>query len=148
MSSSEGADAGQSEPLRRQVEKRTGQRVEEQLLDGGYLNLQEIERAERESVKLYVPAKVPKNPKKRKSPDEPRRGDSPALRAWRQRMGSDAGQALYQLRAATIETINADLKCHRGLQRLTVRTLDKMRCAVLWSALAYNLLHFGSALLS
>jgi transposase len=146
--SSEGADAGQSEPLRRQVEERTGQRVDEQLLDGGYLNLQEVERAEQDAVKLYVPAKVPKNPEKRKSPYAPRRGDSPALREWRQRMDSEAGQAIYKLRAATIETINADLKCHRGLRRLTIRSLDKVRCAVLWSALAYNLLHFGSALLS
>jgi transposase len=145
--SSQGADAGQSEPLRRQVEKRTGQKVKEQLLDGGYLNLREIERAEQEKVVLYVPAKVPKNPKKRKSPYEPRQGDSPAIRAWRQRMGSEAGKVIYKQRAATIETVNADLKCYRGLQRLTVRGLDKVRCVVLWSALAYNLLHFGTALL-
>jgi len=144
--SSEGADAGQSEPLRRQVERRTGQTVKEQLLDGGYLNLEEIERAEQEQVTLYVPAKVPKNPAKRKHPYEPRKGDRPAIRAWRQRMGSEAGRAIYKLRAATIETINADLKCYRGLQQLTVRGLDKVRCVVLWSALAYNLLHFGLAL--
>ncbi len=145
--SCEGSDAGHSEPLRRQVEARTGQRVKEQLLDGGYLNLKEIERAEQEQVTLYVPAKVPKNPQKRKHPYEPRRGDSAAVRSWRQRMGSEAGQSIYKLRASSIETINADLKSYRGLHRLSVRGLAKVRCVVLWSALAYNLLHFGTALL-
>jgi transposase len=145
--SSEGSDAGHSEPLRRQVEARTGQKVKEQLLDGGYLNLKEIERAEQAQVTLYVPAKVPKNPQKRKHPYEPRRGDSAAVRAWRQRMGSEAGQSIYKLRASSIETVNADLKCYRGLHRLSVRGLAKVRSVVLWSALAYNLLHFGTALL-
>jgi hypothetical protein len=144
----EGSDAGQSEPLRQQVEQRTGKRVSEHLLDGGYLNLQEVERAEQEGVTLYIPAKVPKNSEKRKNPYDPRPGDSPAIQAWRQRMGSEAGQAIYKLRAATSETVNADLKSYRGLRQLTVRNLDKVRCAVLWSALAYNLLHFGHALLS
>jgi transposase len=146
--SSEGADAGQSEPLRRQVEARTGQSVKEQLLDGGYLNLQEIERAEQEKVTLYVPAKVAKNPQKRKTPYEPRSTDTPGLQAWRQRMASEEGQGIYKLRAATSETVNADLKGHRGLGLLTVRGLGKVRCVVLWSALAYNLLHFGTALLA
>jgi transposase len=144
--SREGVDAGQSEPLRQQVEKRTGQKVREQLLDGGYLNLAEIERAEQQGVTLYVPPKVPKDPKKRQSPYDPRPTDSPVLVAWRQRMGSEEGQAIYKLRAATSETVNADLKCYRGLHQLTVRGLAKIRCVALWSALAYNLLHFASAL--
>jgi transposase len=145
--SSQGADAGLSEPLRRQVEQRSGKKVREHLLDGGYLNLQEIERAEQEQVTLYVPAKLPKNPDKRAHPYAPRPGDSAAIRAWRQRMSSEQGQAVYKLRAATSETANADLKCHRGLGPLRVRGLKKIRCVALWSALAYNLLHFSAALL-
>ncbi len=62
-------------------------------------------------------------------------------------MGSEAGQSIYKLRASSIETINADLKSYRGLHRLSVRGLAKVRCVVLWSALAYNLLHFGTSLL-
>lgn len=88
----------------------------------------------------------PKNPQQRSSPYEPRPTDSPAVVAWRQRMKSEEGQAIYKLRAATSETINADLKCHRGLGQLTVRGLEKIRCVALWSALAYNLLHFAKAL--
>lgn len=144
--SNRGVDTGQSEPMRRQVERRTGEQVREQLLDGGYLSFEEIEHAEQEEVTLYVPPKPVRNRAKRKDPYQPRYGDSPAVAAWRQRMGSEEGQQIYQLRGQTSETINADLKTHRGLDRLTVRGTDKIRCVALWAALAYNLLHFGRAL--
>ncbi|HEX3128133.1 MAG TPA: IS1182 family transposase [Thermoanaerobaculia bacterium] len=144
--STRGVDTGQSEPMRQQVEQRSGHKVGEHLLDGGYLNLEEIERCE-PKVTLYVPPKPPKNGEKRSNPYEPRPQDSPVLAAWRRRMGSTQGKEIYKLRASTSETVNADLKSYRGLGRLTVRGLEKVRCVVLWSALAYNLLHFGSTLL-
>jgi hypothetical protein len=34
------------------------------------------------------------------------------------------------------------------LGRVSVRGLAKLRCVVLWSALAYNLMHFATALLT
>jgi transposase len=144
--STRGVDTGHSEPMRQQVEQRSGHKVREHLLDGGYLNLEEIERSEPE-VTLYVPPKPPKNGEKRSNPYEPRPQDSPAVAAWRRRMGSAQGKEIYKLRASTSETVNADLKSYRGLGRLTVRGLEKVRCVVLWSVLAYNLLHFGSTLL-
>lgn len=144
---SEGVDTGLSEPMRRQVEARTGKKVHEHLVDGGYLSLQEIERATAEGVSMYVPPKPPRNRARRRSGCEPKPEDSPALAAWRQRMGSEKGQATYRLRAATSETVNADLKTFRGLGPFTVRGLRKIHCVALWSALAYNLMHFGTALL-
>jgi hypothetical protein len=143
--SNRGVDTGQSEPMRQQVEQRTGEAVREHLMDGGYLNFAEINQAEQEGVTLRVPPKPPRNRDKRKSPYEPRPGDTPAVAAWRERMGSEEGQAIYKLRGQTSETINADLKTHRGLDGLTVRGIEKIRCAVLWAALGYNLLHFGRA---
>ena len=62
-------------------------------------------------------------------------------------MAGDAAKTIYKERAATIETVNADLKQHRGLVQLTVRGLAKAKCIALWCALAYNLMHFGPALL-
>jgi transposase len=140
-----GTDSGQAEPMRLQVEKRTGFKVKEQLLDGGYLRLEEIDQAPAAGVTLYVPPKPPRNARTRQSAYEPRRADSPAQAAWRIRMGSEAGKRIYALRAATSETVNADLKTYRGLSRLLVRGMRKVRCVALWSALAYNLLHFTSA---
>lgn len=146
--SSSGVDTGQSEPMREQVERRSGQKVSEHLMDGGYLTLDDIEQAAEQEVRVYVPPKPPRNRQRRASAYEPRPGDSPAVAAWRQRMGSEQSKAIYKLRGATSETVNADLKTHRGLRQLTVRGLDKIRCAVLWSVLAYNLMHHGAALLA
>jgi transposase len=141
-----GVDTGQAEPMRRQVERRTGQKVHEHLMDGGYLVLDEVERAGQEGVSLFVPPKPPRNRDKRGSEYEPRPGDSDAVKAWRARMGSEAGKEIYKQRAATSETVNADAKAHRGLTRLSVRGLDKARCVALWFALAYNVMHFAKEL--
>jgi hypothetical protein len=51
----------------------------------------------------------------------------------------------YRLRAAVAETTNADLKTKRGLNTLSVRGLSKVKCVVLWSAMAYNVLKLIAA---
>lgn len=142
----QGTDGGLSEPMREQVERRTGLKVEAHLLDGGYLRNEDVERAEAQGVTLFMPPKPPRNKDQRPDAYAPVPGESPALAAWRQRMGTDEGRAVYKQRAATVETINADAKAHRGLDRLRVRGLKKIKCVALWFALAYNLLHFAAAL--
>ena len=145
----QGTDNHLAEPMRQQVEARTGLKVEEHLIDGGYLVKQDIERAaEEEDVTLFVPPKPPRNKEKRGSQYEPMPGESPTLTDWRARMGSEEGQAIYRQRAATSETVNADFKTHRGLDRLRVRGLKKAKCVALWLALAYNAMHFAAALIA
>ena len=145
----EGSDgAGLSEPMRRQVETRSGRKVQEHLLDGGYLRTEDLERAHAEDVALFVPPKPARKADRRGCELEPRPGDSEAVRAWKERMHSDDGQEIYKERASTSETVNADVRCHRGLGPLAVRGLKKVRCVVLWIALAYNVMHFGAALLA
>ena len=147
--SAEGSDsAGLSAPMRQQVEERSGGKVKQHLLDGGYLRTQDIEQADPAGVELFVPAKPARHPQKRGHELEARRGDSEAVRRWKQRMASAEGKAIYQQRAATSETVNADLRTYRGLGQITVRGLSKVKCVALWCALAYNILHFGAALLS
>ena len=63
-------------------------------------------------------------------------------------MAAAEAKAIYKERASTSETVNADLRTYRGLGPFLVRGLSKVRCVVLWSALAYNLMHFGQVLLS
>jgi transposase len=143
----QGSDHHLSEPMRKQVEERTGQKVHEQLVDGCYLVKEEIERAAGEGVTLYVPPKPPRNKELRDSEYEPMAGESQVLTDWRARMGSPAGKEIYKQRASTVETVNADLKTHRGLDRLRVRGLNKVKCVALWAALAYNVLHFSAGLI-
>lgn len=140
----EGSDsAGLSAPMRQQVEERTGGKVEEHLLDGGYLRNEDIEEAHEQGVALYVPCKPARNPVKRGRELEPKPGDSEAVQAWKRRMQSEEGKEVYKQRAATSETVNADLRTYRGLSRILVRGLAKARCVALWCALAYNVMHFA-----
>jgi hypothetical protein len=146
--SNEGSDAARlSEPMRAQVERRSGRVVQQQLLDGGYLRHADIERAQEQGVELFVPPKGARTDKNRGRELQPRERDSEAIRAWKQRMSSLEGQEIYKQRAATSETINADLRSYRGLTQITVRGINKARCVALWCALAYNILHFATALL-
>jgi len=146
--SNSGVDSGQAEPMRKQVEERTGAAVKEHLYDGGFLRFEDIDAAQQAGVTVYAPPKPPRNKDKRSSAYEPRRDDSPAVGEWRTRMGSDAAQEVYKLRAATSETVNAELRTYRSLDRLLVRGLNKVRCVALWAALAYNIVHFGKMLMS
>ena len=147
--SNEGSDsAGLSEPMRQQVEKRTGGKVEQHLVDGGYLRTEDIVQAHQQGVELFVPSKPARNPQNRGRELEPKPSDSEAVQAWKQRMASKEGQEIYKQRAATSETVNADLRTYRGLAPFTVRSLNKIKCVTLWCALAYNLTHFSKALLS
>jgi len=145
----EGSDsAGLSQPLRKQAEDRSGGKVEQHLLDGGYLRAQDIEDAHEQGVELFIPPHTAINPANRGKELEEKPGDSPALIQWKKRMSSEDGKQIYKERAATSETVNADLRSFRGLVQLTVRGIQKSRCVTLWCALAYNLMHFGPALLA
>ena len=147
--SNEGSDsAGLSEPIRQQVEQRTGGKVEQHLVDGGYLRTEDIVQAHQQGVELFVPSKPARNPLNRGRELEPKPSDSEAVQAWKRRMASKEGQEIYKQRAATSETVNADLRTYRGLAPFTVRSLNKIKCVTLWCALAYNLMHFSKALLS
>jgi transposase len=139
--------AGLSEPMREQVEQRTGGKVKQHLIDGGYLRLEDIVEAHQQGVELFVPPKPARNPQNRGHELKPKPSDSEEIRAWKQRMESEEGKKIYQQRAATSETVNAELRTYRGLAPFTVRGLNKIKCVTLWCALAYNLTHFSKALL-
>lgn len=144
--SHEGSDSAHlSEPMRKQVEQRTGSKVQQHLLDGGYLRTDDLERAHRQEVELFIPPKPAKNPDNRGHELESKRGDSAAVRAWKQRMASAEGKHIYKERAATSETVNGELRTYRGLTPITVRGLGKIKCVALWCALAYNVMHLGTA---
>jgi hypothetical protein len=59
-------------------------------------------------------------------------------------MGSEAAKAIYKVRAATAECVNA-LARNRGLQQFRVRGLKKVNAVLLWFALAHHLMR-GAAL--
>jgi IS5 family transposase len=86
---------------------------------------------------VYAPVPKPKNANI--DPYLAKDGDSPAVGAWRERMGTDEAQDRYQERAATAECVKAVAR-QRGLLRLRVRGTAKVRGVLLMYALAHNLM--------
>ena len=133
-----GSDAGQLSPMLQQVQERCGKLPGSVLVDGGFTKLADIEEASDKGVRVLAPPPEPK--KEGVDRYAPKPGDSPQVAAWRQRMGSPEAREEYKLRAATAETLNADLKGRRGLTQVLVRGLGKVKCVALWAALTYNVL--------
>jgi transposase len=138
-----GSDAGLAEPMREQVRERSGQAVGEQLVDGGYVKLDDLDRAAAADPAVTLTMPVPRPRKKDANPHQPKKTDSEAVAAWRVRMGTPEAKQGYKDRASTIETVNAELKTDRGLEPFRVRGLSKVTCVALWSVLAYDVMHFG-----
>lgn len=135
-----GNDGGQMQPMIEQIEQRYARRPEAALVDGGFVNLEEIEEVERNGTEVYAPLKD--EAKKQEAGEDPfaaRKGDTPAVVRWRQRMGTEEGQRIYRERAATAECVNAIAR-NRGLQQFRVRGMAKVRAVLLWFALAHNLM--------
>ena len=147
--SNEGSDsAGLSEPMREQVEQRSGKQGG--AAPAGRRLHAESRTSSRRTSRGWSCSCRPSQRVRRgiAAASWSRSADSEAVLAWKQRMASEEGKEIYQQRAATSETVNADLRSYRGLTQITVRGMAKAKCVALWCALAYNVMHFGTALLS
>jgi hypothetical protein len=141
-----GSDMGQADPMRAEIERRTGGQPKDLLIDGGFAKLESIEDASAVGTTVYAP--VPKPRKEGIDPHQPKEGDTPAVAEWRQRMGTAEAKEIYRQRAATAETVNADLRTWRGLDRFLVRGSGKVLNVILWSAITYNVMRWIGAGLS
>jgi hypothetical protein len=164
---SAGSDMAQLAPMVEQVEQRLGQCPEQWLVDGGFPAHEQID-AVADKTELYAPVPKPRAPKSKDpakdtakdtatdrhdgaadqaeqaalAPENeftPRPGDSPEVAEWRVRMNTEAARELYKERAATAECVNAQAR-NRGLLRMPVRGLSKVRSVVRLYALAHNLM--------
>jgi transposase len=130
-----GSDGGLMGPMQEQIAATYGQAPQQYLVDGGFHKTDDIEAAHAAGIAVFVP---PPNNKHKTDPFAPREEDGPGTAAWRRRMSSDEGKAIYRERAKH-ECINAHLR-NRGGQRLIVRGREKVRAVLLWFAVAHNLL--------
>jgi transposase len=134
-----GNDQGQLRPMVRQLEGRYGRAPDALLADAGFQTIAEIDELSAAAcgTTLYLPIRKPADPTR--DPHEPLPDDSPAVAAWRIRMGTAEAKEIYKDRAATAECVNAIAR-NRGLQRFGVRGREKARAIGLWFALAHNLM--------
>jgi transposase len=131
-----GSDMAQLLPMIEQVEARCAKSPRDWLVDGGYPAHDQLDGATARST-VYAPVPKPKDPAT--DPHVAKDGDSAAVGAWRERMGTHDAKAIYKERAATAECVNAHAR-ERGLIRLRVRGTAKVRCVLLLHALAHNLM--------
>jgi transposase len=131
-----GSDIRQMVPMRAQLETHYDRPPEELIVDGGYVSLDDIEAVEASGCRVYAPPMQPRDPER--SPFRPLPGDAPEVARWRRRMGAPSGQRKYRKRCRG-ECINAAAR-NRGLIRLFVRGLERVRCVLLLHALAHNAL--------
>jgi len=135
-----GSDQGQMVPMVEQVTERCGQTPSEWLVDGGYPAHEQIDAVSKRTTVL-APVPAPKD--KDVDAHQPKAGDSQAVAEWRQRMATDQAKVRYKERAATAECVNAQAR-NRGLIRLSVRGLSKVKGVAVLFALAHNLMRTAS----
>jgi transposase len=131
------SDRGQLDPAVAEIAGRYGQRPKQLLADSGYDSKADIEavyRPENGGVEVFCPLPCDKQD----IPRRPQPKDGPGAVAWYRRMMSGEGAAMYHRRFAT-ERPHADMR-NRGLIRVMVRGIDKVKAIVLWHVHAYNFL--------
>ena len=130
-----GTDQGEALPVAEQVVRRTGQQPENYLMDGGFVDLEDIQTLEDRGIAVYAPprgaeaAVVPKS-----------RGEE----VWRERMDTPEGKAIYRHRASTAECVNALARNRYGLQQFRVRGLFNVTSVVLLVAITHNLMRWAT----
>jgi hypothetical protein len=132
-----GSDSRQLAPMLNEIERRCGRLPHQHLADGGYLHFQSCEQAATQGVELFVPLLAHRG---YVDPFKLQSRESRAISELRRRMCSARGQQIYRARAATAETVNAELRSRHALNRPLLRGTAKVLCAALWSAPTYNLM--------
>lgn len=141
-----GTDQPHVAPMLEEIERRTGRTPDEYLVDGGFVTLRNIEAIAEHGATPYAPVPKPRN--KGTDPHAPKRDDTAAIGAWRVRMGTEDAKRVYVQRGVLAERTNADLRVHRGLDRLNVRGLAKVKTVVLLAAISFNVMRLITSGLS
>src|SRR5437868_2682658 len=138
-----GSDRGLLRPMLDRLKQRYGYRPKRYLVDGGFNKNDDIEWAAGAGVKVYGP---PTRSKHKSDPYAPRRDDGCGVAAWRRRMQSPHGKAVYKRRSMG-ECINARLRQWRFSQ-FTLRGRAKVHAVLSLFALANNILQGRRLLLA
>jgi hypothetical protein len=136
----EGSDQGQMPPLLDQIAGLFEGRPKAVLVDGGFVNLDDIARVQSGGTcQVYAPVAQPR--KATVDRHEPKATDSEGVAEWRQRMGTKEAKEISKARAATAECVNAQAR-NRGLRQFLVRGLEKVKTVATWFAIAQNMARY------
>lgn len=130
-----GSDRGLMPSMLMQIDRHHGRRPRRYLVDGGFNKNDDTEWAASIGVNVYGP---PIRSKHNTDPYAPRRDDGPGVAAWRRRMKSPRGKAVYKRRSMG-ECINARFR-QWNLGQFVVRGRLKVQAVLSMFALANNIL--------
>lgn len=130
-----GSDRGLMPSMLTQIKRRHGRWPKRYLVDGGFNKNDDTEWAASLGVSVYGP---PIRSKHDTDPYTPRPDDGPGVAAWRRRMNSPHGKAVYKRRTMG-ECINARFR-QWNLRQFVVRGLRKVQNVLSMFALANNIL--------
>jgi hypothetical protein len=138
--STAGNDSNELLPMLEPMQQRYETVPDEHLVDGGFANKDQLTAAvKKHGTTIYAPLKEEqKQLAAGQDPYQAKRGATPAVAAWRARMGTAEAKAIYKQRASTAEWANAQVR-NRGLYQVVVRGRQKVLAVMLWQALAHNL---------
>lgn len=137
------SDGGLLEPLVERVHQQYQRRPDQMLVDGGYVNVDQIDRLEVAGVEVYAPVPQPKKSSKRdgsspvRDPYEREKRDSDAVFGWRSRMKTESAKEIYGQRASVAERTNAHAR-NRVLSQFLTRGKQCCQNVALLCALAQN----------
>lgn len=139
--SNQGNDQGQAREMEIQVEERTSCQPQDYLIDGGFIDLTDIQSMEKKGIKVYAPA--------RESGTNGGKGlqgvaKSKEIMTWRARMETEEAKTIYRDRASTSECVNALMRIRYGLKKLSVRGVPKVLSIALLMVFTHNLLRWIS----
>ncbi|MFH1418594.1 MAG: IS1182 family transposase [Planctomycetota bacterium] len=137
-----GSDMGSLTPMAEQIEQRTGELPRTVLADGGHAKLEDIVQMKRMGIDVLVP------PSDRAKPIDQLGDADPEVVAWRLQMETAEAKKTYRARAGLCELANAHQKDHHGVTQFLVRGINKVKCVVLLSVVASDLLQHAQRLLS
>jgi IS5 family transposase len=103
-------------------------------MDGGFVDLKDIQTLEERGIEVYAPPKETKKSVASKNGWE---------QGWRERMTTQAAKEVYKQRAATAEWANAQVSQH-GVSQFRVRGVAKVTAVMLLVVLAHNLLRWAA----
>jgi transposase len=135
-----GADQGEALPVEEQVAERADKHPEAYLMDGGFVDLEDIATLEQRGVTVYAPPKESNQSHQKKAGR--RAAERPEVIAWRERMQTEQAKAIYKHRAATAECANAQFRERYGVHRFLVRGLAKVTCLMFLAAISHDLMRW------
>lgn len=136
-------DKALAQPMVGQIMRRYGRAPARLLADTGYATIRDIAALaalEGGPVCLYAPPRPDRDdaqPQSRRRRVRKRAQEPEPVKAWRARMATPDGQAIYR-RRNLIERVHAHFK-QRGFDRIGVRGRERAGVIALWQALANNL---------